>query len=86
MPPKEKELVMANKKDSAFARPAYVSSSGNTFSPPQEGLTKREYFAALALQGMLAYHNRPDADGWDRIAKESVAAADALLEKLKEIE
>lgn len=45
------------------------------------GLTKREYFAAIALQGLLAGH------GNDRLtllgmAKESVKLADLLIEEL----
>lgn len=44
-----------------------------------EGLTKREYFAALALQGMLAYDRTRSADA---IARWSVEAADALINEL----
>lgn len=46
-----------------------------------EGLTKREYFAGLAMQSLAA--------GWrfashsERIAKDAVIIADALLEELE---
>lgn len=45
------------------------------------GLTKREYFAAKALQGMLA-DNR--SNRVDIIAASSVMFADALLKALEE--
>lgn len=48
------------------------------------GLTKREHFAALALQGILAHEGRP-ADkfrlDWTR---DAVAIADALVQALNE--
>jgi len=46
------------------------------------GLTKREYFAALALQGFMANpHVKDDAEAF---AKRSVRMADALLKELGE--
>ena len=48
------------------------------------GLTKREYFAAMAMQGMLAGHDYPFA--LDEIAEASdlcVAYADGLLRALE---
>lgn len=41
-------------KDQAFPMPG---SASNT---PRLGLTKREYFAALAMQGMLAHNGTRD--------------------------
>jgi len=62
--------------------------SANGFS----GLTKREYFAAIAMQGLTS---NPDwaktmtPDDWgeytDRLTKGSVELADALLKALEEI-
>ena len=50
---------------------------GNTYSV---GLTKREYFAAAALQGLMAdYYN---AEGMRSIAEIAVEVADALLAEL----
>ena len=43
------------------------------------GLTKREYFAAIALQGMLAKYG---SDYQVNNAKEAVYWADALIEEL----
>lgn len=45
------------------------------------GLTKREYFAAMALQGICANPER-DGDSYNTIAEYSVSAADKLLTKL----
>jgi hypothetical protein len=46
-----------------------------------EGLTKREYFASMALQGIIA-----NKDGLDikieRIVESAVDTADALIEEL----
>lgn len=49
---------------------------------PQYGLTKREYFAALAMQGLGA--SRIGSEEWNAelIATYSVELADALLKRL----
>ncbi len=41
------------------------------------GLTKREYFAAIALQGILAYNGR--YDDYKGVAKNAFIAADAMI-------
>ena len=43
------------------------------------GLTKREYFAAMALQGLLAKYG---SDYQVQIAKDAIYWADALIEEL----
>jgi hypothetical protein len=52
------------------------------------GLTKREYFAGLAMQGLLSiYDNQnivPNQDNAIYMAKLSVLAADELLKQLGE--
>jgi hypothetical protein len=45
------------------------------------GLTKREYFAALAMQGLLA--NSDIVVSIEEITKESVRYADSLLKTLE---
>lgn len=49
------------------------------------GLTKREYFAATAMQGVLAnaYHK---VIKYDYLAEQAVAAADALINQLSKIQ
>lgn len=66
----------------------FVDLTGNG-SPlhPHKGLTKREYFAAMAMQGLCSY-----GDGESNISNESapilaVQMADALIAALnKEVE
>lgn len=48
------------------------------------GLTKREYFAALAMQGMCANHETGHFD-YDRLAIVAVTQADALITALNEV-
>lgn len=81
------------KKDlSQFAFPGLdnIQESGNGIcgvTDEQTGLTKREYFAALAMQALLAAPWHPEM-GWspDRpradVAVEAVRQANALIEAL----
>lgn len=75
---------MDNGQQSAFA---CVSETTHL----QEGLTKREYFAGLAMQGLLTRVPKREGGQVDlgiiecqRIAEESVIMADKLLESLKQ--
>ena len=71
---------MENGKQGAFPKRADGA--------PQTGLTKREYFAGLAMQGMLANLNGAMMKGGtktlhpDHIAEMSVIHADAVLREL----
>jgi hypothetical protein len=47
---------------------------------PEEGLTKREYFAAMALQGVLSQSQF--LINSEKFAKFAVEAADALIAEL----
>ena len=49
------------------------------------GLTKREHFAAMAMQGILAnqYNVPVREDQFDLVSKWSVMAADSLLKELE---
>jgi hypothetical protein len=59
---------------------------------PQTGLTKREYFAGLAMQGMLANQNGGMTKGCNNtfspigISELALLHADALLEELEKTE
>jgi hypothetical protein len=46
-----------------------------------DGLTKREHFAALAMQGICTIPNQRD---WREIAEASAARADALIAALNQ--
>ena len=51
---------------------------------PLIGLTKREYFAAMAMQGIIAAHNIYETGIDNEVnAKTAVNAADALLKALE---
>jgi Mn-dependent DtxR family transcriptional regulator len=63
----------------------------NSEQGPQDGLTKREYFAGLAMQGLLTRVPKRHGDETDlgileakRIAAESRIMADLLIEELNE--
>jgi len=59
--------------------PAMPTEEGDSFS---SGLTKREHFAGLAMQGLLALSNGQD-ETYEELAVMSVANAEALLEELE---
>ena len=51
------------------------------------GLSKREYFAGLAMQSFLSYQNLARAGGNQiQVAKDALLFADALLEELSKNE
>ena len=75
---------MKNSDKSAFAKSAFYHPDGG-LDYPQDGLTKREYFAAMALQGILAGRH-PDSyinKGRELWIKFSVDCADLLLKELE---
>jgi hypothetical protein len=61
----------------AFSKPAFYHPDG-AIDLPNNGLTKREYFAAIALQGLLAN----DSALITSKVIDAVKAADALIEVL----
>jgi len=75
--------------NSAFPTPGIKRDDGVVLEWPQPGLTKREFFAALAMQGLCAA--QPDMQRGtiideDEIASDAVACADALLKELAKAE
>lgn len=49
------------------------------------GLTKREYFAAMAMQGLLSHRTVPtgnEVEYFRKVASQAAVAADGLLEAL----
>lgn len=71
---------MSRANDMAFPVPSGVGTPNDS---EQLGLTIREHFAALAMQGLLAsesldYH----ASSSESLAKHAVAKADALIAEL----
>ncbi len=84
--------MSANIRSTLNAVPEYDMSRANFVAFPVpglqddetfNGLTIREYFAAMAMQGLLAQ----EAEGWSysdpaKLAKAAVARADALIAEL----
>lgn len=67
--------------------PAYPISPDGAFSASSTGLTKRELFAAMAMQGILSGPKDFDIDGIPKTtasgyAEVAVSLADALLAEL----
>jgi len=49
------------------------------------GLSKREYFAAAALQGLLANkHNLPNQQGYEYCVMVAIKSADEMLKQLEQ--
>jgi len=72
--------MKTNGNESAFLKAAYNDPYFG-LDPSNEGLTKREFFAAIAMQGIIT-----NKDGLDikieYIVESAVDAADALIEEL----
>lgn len=86
---------MNNGNEPAYPSPAAYSANGDVVIYHELGLTKREYFAAMAMQGMCALQDdrywhkscgmTPEewqADIIARDAAHAVRTADALLAEL----
>ena len=69
---------MTYEYDAAFARSAYMTNGGSWY-PQQDGLTKREYFAAMAMQAILSI---PSYQTKQACATAAVQMADALILEL----
>lgn len=46
------------------------------------GLTKREYFSSMMMQGLLASWGQHDITDFEEIASDAIRAADELIEQL----
>ena len=79
--------MATNPNDQAFARP-YSRENDGDHCFDQPGLTKREYFAAMAMQGLLAnaeqwkYMGTQSLDFKNEIRGLAVEFADALIAEL----
>lgn len=60
----------------AFANP------GSEYGPGSGGLTKREYFAGLAMQGIIANGDFITSTHQSEIVKHAIELADELLTQL----
>lgn len=55
----------------------------DNFAPSSSGLTKREFFAAMAMQSLITLPNLQEF-GADEIAMTAIKYADALIRELEE--
>lgn len=64
--------------------PGHTYADGSCELPSTvDGLTKREYFAAMALQGILAnYFKECPLGSMEEMAKDAVMIADRLIEAI----
>ncbi len=68
---------MENKELPAFANP------GSDQGPGSSGLTKREYFAAMAMQGLCANSIPGSQHMTKNLVQEAIEYADELLKQLE---
>lgn len=75
-------MSKTNEYDAAFSSQGYTDSIGD-WNSGEYGLTKREYFAAVAMQGMCSEMQNPALQGSpSNVAQEAVRFADALIAEL----
>lgn len=72
---------MENSKQPAFPHVAFNQQGEYTTGLFANGLTKREYFAAMAMQALLT---GDPAYSEEKVAEKSVSIADKLLKALDE--
>ena len=61
----------------------YDGTKNTSYNPQCQGLTKREQFAAMAMQGLISSWGAHDVTDCDEIASDAVMMADALLSQLE---
>lgn len=59
------------------AFPCYISET----ELHESGLTKREYFAAMAMQGLLASYSQHDLTEFRELACDAFLMADAMIKE-----
>ncbi len=77
---------MKNSQQPAFPLSSEaINQQEEDYNPPGQGLTKREYFAAMAMQGLLtSYEEIKGKKQWSdaAFAMRSIQIADELLKQL----
>ena len=73
--------------DFAFPHEDFEYDGNDQYKVIRNGLTKREYFAAIAMQGLLASNNLwvGADDIWeDKVSEQAIKQADSLLQQIKQ--
>ncbi len=74
---------MSNSNEPAFPM-GHLTNANGEVQWSNGGITKREYFAAMAMQGMLADTNRhPERQTLGAIADDALAMANVILAALE---
>jgi hypothetical protein len=76
--------VASYANEAAFPRPAELRADGEILLVSQWGLTKRELFAAMAMQGLAGAYSDGGNFHEQHVAKGAVKLADALLAALEQ--
>lgn len=71
---------MSRATDAAFPFPSFDGPNAVEWGSP--GLTIREHFAALAMQGIQAQYTHQDGYDPDNLARHAVVQAEALIAEL----
>lgn len=75
---------MENGKQPMYPRTAFDQAGDiTTWNDEFKGLTKREYFAAMAIQGLLTKYSLSNPGDQEIVAKLSVELSDELLKQLE---
>ena len=72
---------MSAGNDPAYPSPGISDGEGSYYVYPSEGMTKREWYAGLAMQGILSSSPRGSGDA-NTVALVAAIMADTLLEEL----
>ena len=79
-------MSTVNGSSGAFPSEKEVYSGMNKYTDRTLGLTKREYFAAMAMQGLLAgwdTQSWPSQADTEELTRRATIAADLLLKQLQ---
>lgn len=74
---------MKNEKKAAFS--VALKENGNAFHPDAMGLTKLEYFAAAAMNGLLSNQGQIDTTGYNWVATNALSYAKEILAELEKV-
>lgn len=76
---------MTNPNDPAFPAPDTINYiSGERFTPLIEGLSKREHFASMFLQGLISKYSLQKPEDQDLVSKVAVELADTFIKTLND--
>jgi hypothetical protein len=75
-------MTNANDTINAVVQTSIGPYGGDRMECTDGGLTKREYFASMAMQGLIVNRHAQDLHDQTKVAKFAVEMADALIDAL----